>query len=365
MRSRIATLAAACTCAMIMTAGPALAQSGNSPGPTPGPVTEITSGLVSPLKVAFGPDGSFLVAESFAGLLSSISATGEKSVLVNAPGQEIAGVSYQDGTTYYFNNDQGAGPEPGGVLLPARLMKITSAGVTTQITDLSEFEATDNPDGDTIYGVRDASDECLDLAPYMQSPGELFSHPYSSVPGDDGVYVGDAGANAILHVTDDGDVTLVKALRAEPIEIDAAVIALAAQMGMIVPDCMLGLTYYAQPVPTDVTVKGQWLYYTVLPGVPGEGLGVGKVYRVHLQSGVTQLLAENLAAPTGIAVSRDNTVYVAQLFGDGVSTVKNGCTVNVLPAMMASDVQVKGNTLVALTNALAATGGSLVTMRLR
>jgi hypothetical protein len=361
MRSKIAAAAAACAFSMIMTAGPALAQSDNSPAPA----TEITSGLISPLKVAFGPDGSFLVAESFAGKLTRVSATGEKSVLVSAPGQEIAGVSYKDGSTYYFNNDQGAGPEPGGALLPARLMKITRSGVTKQITDLSDFEAANDPDGDTTYGVRDASPECLALAPYLQSQGELFSHPYSSVPGDGGVYVGDAGANAILHVTDRGKVTLVKALRAEPIEIDAAVVALAAGMGLTVPDCMLGLTYYAQPVPTDVTVKGQWLYYTVLPGVPGEGLGVGKAYRIHLQSGVTQLLAENLAAPTGIAVGRDNTVYVAQLFGDGVSTVKNGRVVNVLPAMMASDVQVKGNTLVALTNALAETGGSLVTMSLR
>ena len=62
-----------------------------------------------------------------------------------------------------------------------------------------------------------------------------------------------------------------------------------------------------------------------------------------MQSGVTQLLAENLAAPTGIAVGRDKTVYVAQLFGDGVSSVKNGTVVNVL----------------------AETGGSPVTMGLR
>ena len=131
---------------MIMIAGPALAQPGNSAAPA----AELTSGLISPLKVAFGPEGSFLVAESLTGQLSSISGTGEKSVLVSAPRQEIAGVSYNDGSTYYFNNDQGAGlefqgPEPGGVLLPARLMKITSAGVTTQIADLSDFEATNDP----------------------------------------------------------------------------------------------------------------------------------------------------------------------------------------------------------------------------
>jgi len=321
--------------------------------------------LISPLKVAFGPKGSFLVAESFAGTLSSISAKGVKTTVVSAPGQEIAGVSYSNGTTYYFNNDQGTGPEPGGVLLPARLMQIDSHGTTRQVADLADFEAANNPDGNTVYGVRDASPACLAQAPYLQQMGEVFSHPYSSAPVRNGVYVGDAGANALLYVSDRGKVKLVKALPAEAITIDAAVVAAAAEMGMAVPDCMLGLKYYAQPVPTDVVVSGQWLYYTVLPGVPGESLGAGKAYRVNLNSGKTQLLAQGLSAPTGIAVDGNNNVYVAQLMGDGVSRLKNGHATNVLPAMMASDVEVSGHTMAALTNALTETGGSLFTMRLR
>lgn len=368
MKSRFAAVAAACTFTMILGAGPALAAPGNGPGlgnHEPSPATEVASQLISPLRVAFGPHGSFLVAEAFAGMLSSISATGVKTTVVSAPGQEIAGVSYLNGTTYYFNNDQGAGPEPGGELLPARLMQIDSGGNTRQITDLADFEAANDPDGAIMYGVRDASPACLAQAPYMLSPGELFSHPYSSAPTSDGVYVADAGANALLFVNTNGDVNLLKALPAEPVAIDAAAVAVAAEAGLVVPDCMMGLTYYAQPVPTDVELKGQWLYYTVLPGVPGEALGVGKAYRVNVQSGTTQLLASNLAAPTGIAVDRSNNVYVSQLFGDGVSVVKNGRVSNVLPAMMASDVDVSGNTMAVLTNALAETGGSLVTLGIR
>ncbi len=370
MKSRIAAVAAACSLALILGAGTALASPGhgNNQGHRthqPSPVTEVASQLISPLKVAFGPQGSFLVAESFAGTLSSISAAGVKTTVVSAPGQEIAGVSYLNGTTYYFNNDQGSGPEPGGALLPARLMQIDRNGNTRQVADLADFEAANNSDATTVYGVRDASAECLAQAPYLQSTGELFSHPYSSAPVGSGVYVGDAGANAILHVSANGRVNLVKAIPAEPITIDASVVAVATEMGMSIPDCMMGLKYYAQAVPTDITVSGQWLYYTVLPGVPGESLGVGKAYRVHLQSGKTQLLAQGLAAPTGIAVDRNNNVYVSQLMGDGVSRIKNGHASNVLPAVMASDVKVSGNTLVALTNALAETGGSLVTMGLR
>ncbi|MGO2541463.1 MAG: ScyD/ScyE family protein [Specibacter sp.] len=368
MKSRIAALAAACTFAMILSAGPALAHSDNNSGHghhQPSPVTEVASQLVSPLKVAFGPRGSFLVAESFAGQLTSISAKGVKTTVVSAPGQEIAGVSYQDRTTYYFNNDQGTGPEPGGALLPARLMQIDHRGNTRQITDLADFEAANDPDGSTVYGVRDAAPECLASAPYMQSLGELYSHPYSSAPANNGVYVGDAGANAILFVNKRGNVKLVKAVPAEAITIDAALVAVAAEAGMVVPECMMGLKYYAQAVPTDIEVSGQWLYYTVLPGVPGESLGVGKAYRVNLHSGKTQLLAQNLSAPTGIAVDRNNNVYVAQLMSDGVSQIKHGKVSSVFPAMMASDVEVSGNTMAMLTNALADTGGSLITRGIR
>lgn len=371
MRLRIAATAAACVFAMAMAAGPAVAHPGSHPGGQnnhhhPSPVTQVASQLISPLKVAFGPRGSYLVAEAFAGQLTSISAKGVKTTVVSAPGQEIAGVSYSNGTTYYFNNDQGAGPEPGAELLPARLMSIDHRGHTRQIADLSVFEAAHNPDGKTVYGVRNAAPACLAQAPYLQSTGELFSHPYSSAPANGGVYVGDAGSNSILFVSARGKVKLVKAVPAEPITIDASVVAAAAAMGMMIPDCMLGLKYYAQAVPTDITLNGQWLYYTVLPGAPGEDLGVGKAYRVNLHSGRTQLVAQGLAAPTGIAVDRNNHVYVAQLMGAGVSIIKNGRATTVLPAMMAADVAVSGHTLAAVTNALdEVNGGKLVTMGIR
>jgi len=367
MKHRYAAIATASLITLALSAGPALATSNSGPahpGHSPS-VTELASGLISPLKVAFGPNGSYLVAESFAGQLTRVSANGTKTVVVSAPGQEIAGVSYAYGTTYYFNNDMGTGPEPGAVNLPTRLMSIDHRGKTRTIADLSKFEAANNPDGKTMYGVRGASADCLAQAPYMQAAGEVFSHPYSTSPAWGGVYVGDAGANNIVYVSNSGKVKLVRQLPAEPVKIDGTVAGIFAQMGMTIPDCMMGMTYYAQPVPTDVEVSGAWIYYTVLPGVPAEMLGVGKVYRTNLFSGRTEVVASGLQAPTGVAVSRSGTVYVAQLMGDGVSVVKHGKVTNVLPAAMASDVEVSGNTMAALTNALAETGGSLVTTRLR
>lgn len=364
MRNKIAAVAAACALGMILTAAPAVAHSGHKPAPSPS--TVVASQLISPLKVAFGSRGSLLVAESFVGQLSKFTPSGEKSTLVNAPGQEIAGVSYSNGTTYYFNNDQSASPEPTGELLPARLMKMDKSGTTREIVDLSTVEAAKNPDGKIVYGVRSVSPECLAQAPYLQSSGEVFSHPYATAPARNGVYVADAGANTIWFVSDSGWATVVKVIPAQPVTIDAAFVAIAAEMGMSVPDCMMGLKYYAQAVPTDIEIHGNWLYYSILPGVPGESLGMGKVFRTHMFGGQTQLLAQNLAAPTGVAVDRNNNVYVAELFGGGVSVIKNGHTRLVLPAAMASDVDISGNTMAVLTEALnEQTGGNLITQRIR
>lgn len=362
----IAALAAASALTVTLSVTPAQAHSNNhshhSPRPPVGNVKTLTDGLVSPLKVAFGPHGSKLVAESFAGQLTSVSKTGKKTVVVSAPGTEIAGVSYKNGTTYYFQNSSTAP----GVAGPAELKTIRNGKIRT-VTDLLEFEKKHNPDADTVYGVRDASPSCLAQAPEMQSKGELYSHPYASAPSRTGLYVGDAGANAILNVSRHGKVTLVKALPAEPVKITKEIQAEGAANGMNVPDCMLGLNYFAQPVPTDVEVVGNWLYYTVLPGVPGESVSAGKAYRMHLKSHRTELLAKGLSAPTGIAVDHRGRVYVSELFGSGVSMFSHGKKTTVLPAMMAADVEIGGRTLAVTTNALVEppATGNLMTARIR
>lgn len=362
----IAALAAASALTVTLSVTPAQAHSNNhsqhSPKPPVSNVKTLTDGLISPLKVAFGPHGSLLVAESFAGQLSSVSKTGVKKVIASAPGTEIAGVSYANGTTYYFENSSMAP----GVAGPA-VLKTIKNGKTRSGPDLLKFEAKHNPDANTVYGVRDVSKSCLAQSPAMQSKGELYSHPYSTAPTRNGLYVGDAGANVILNVSHHGNVKLVKKLPAEPVMITKEIQAEGAANGMIVPDCMLGHKYYAQPVPTDIEVVGNWLYYTVLPGVPGESSSAGKVYRMHLKSHRTELLAKGLSAPTGIAVDHRGRVYVAELFGAGVSMLSHGKKTTVLPAMMAADVEIGGRTLAVTTNALVEppATGNVMTARIR
>lgn len=373
LRSLAASTAAAAL-AITLTSGPALAHSdrGGDHGHGPYPpstsrIVDIADGLTSPLKVAFGPHHSYLVAESMAGMLTRVDAWGNKRTLVSAPGKEIAGVSYRHGTTYYTQNDQEENPgeEPPSTLLPAKLKSLDHHGRTRTLADLSIFEKRHDPDGDTVYGVRRISQSCLAQAPFLQSKGEVFSHPYSTAPTRHGVYVGDAGANDILHVSNRGHVKLVKRIPAEPITIDDAVVAAAAGMGMTVPDCAKGLTYWMQAVPTDIEVRGHWLYYSVLPGAPGELLGHGKVYRMNLHSGRTQLLASGLQAPTGVAVDSRGTVYVSELFGNRISRIGHHGTTTLATPEMPADIEVSGRTMIAVTEALMETGGKLVRLRVR
>lgn len=369
MRLRsIAASAAAAALAITLTSGPALAHPGRHghghPSPPASRVVDVADGLTTPLKAAFGPHGSYLVAESMAGQLTRIDARGGKRVLVSAPGKEIAGVSYRHGTTYYAQNDQAENPEePPSTLLPAKLKSLDARGHSRTLADLSTFERRHNPDAGTVYGVRRISKSCLVQAPFLQSRGEEFSHPYSTVPTRHGVYVGDAGANTILYVSHRGHVKLVKAVPAEPLTIDASVAAAAEKMGLHIPDCAMGLTYWMEAVPTDIEVRGNWLYYTVLPGAPGEELGHGKVYRMNLHSGRTQLLASGLQAPTGVAVDARGTVYVSELLGNRISRLGHHRTTTVATPLMPADIEVSGHTMIAVTEALAP-AGKLVKLRI-
>lgn len=362
----IAAGAAASALAVTLSLAPAQAHQQDHHRPPTGisNVKTVATNLFGPLRIAFGDHGSILVAESMSGQLTSISAHGKKRTLVNAPGREIAGVSYARHTAYYFDNPVGSDQAPPSPKDPALLKSIDHRGKVRTIADLAAFERKHDPDGKTVYGVRKVSKACLAQAPALRSKGEVYSHPYSSAPVRSGVYVGDAGANAILHVDRRGKTRLVKALPAEPIKITEAVRQLASESGIQIPDCMLGLTYWAQPVPTDITVKGNWMYYTVLPGAPGESLATGKVYKMNLHTKKTYTVASGLNAPTGVAVDHRGGVYVSELFGGGVAKVVRGKAVTVLPAAMSADVEVSGHQLIASTDALG-TEGKVLRARVR
>jgi hypothetical protein len=90
------------------------------------------------------------------------------------------------------------------------------------------------------------------------------------------------------------------------------------------PDCA-GATYNFEAVPTDVEVRGGYLFVTTLPGGPEDpSLGArGKVYRVNPRTGDVKEIASGLLGATNLAL-KGGKIYVAELFGGQISVIKHG-----------------------------------------
>ena len=113
---------------------------------------------------------------------------------------------------------------------------------------------------------------------------------------------------------------MVKVLPPQPITITAEQ---AAALGA--PDCLIGVTYGFEPVPTDVEVSGGKLYVSTLPGGPEDpSLGArGSVYTMKTNGSHLRRLARGFLGATNLAVGGGH-VYVSELFAGQVSKVVNG-----------------------------------------
>lgn len=370
---RIPALAAAAALLLLVPAGAAVAAPATSP--PPGPST-LADGLVGPLHLSVGPGKTVTVSESFAGRLTAVSPSGATSTLYASPvdgaGQpewSVGGVDHR-GSTLYFVESQGAGPEDPRPLTGA-LRSIDRNGTVRTVTDqLGAYEDANNPDSGQSYGLSAAdmaaNPQCVAELGAVGFPasytGELDSHPYAVAVVGPVALVADAGANAILAVSlRTGNIRTLAVLPPQP-----AVITPEAATNLGIPSCA-NLTYAFEPVPTDVAVgPGGKVYVSLLPGGPEDAsLGVrGSVWRVNPFTGNARQYVGGLLSPTGIDVARDGTLYVASLFGEGVYSVsaRHQHVSLVLPAVQAVDVEVSGSTLYATTNAFG--NGSLVSLRL-
>ena len=302
----------------------------------------LAKGLLSPLSLAVAADGTVFYSQNFAGTLN-VRRPGKKPKTVYqaaVPGTEVGAVSVARGSLKFATTFL---PEEEGQGAPASaLMGFNKRGKAKKLADLWSFEEKRNPDGHVVYGLRGLPEDCEvpeDFAPYN---GIVESHPYATAQVGGATYVADAAMNAIVKVGAKGGVSTTAVLPAQGLEVTED---LATNFGM--PECAVGLTYYFEPVPTDVEVGPDGkLYVTTLPGGPEDpSLGNrASVYKVNPRTGKSTKVVSGLLSATGLAVGKTGKMYVAELFRGRIAQVRpGGDPRGYLPGARPGDVEIRSN----------------------
>lgn len=204
------------------------------------------------------------------------------------------------------------------------------------------FEAKYNPDKVYSYGIKNPSKCVSDAFKAIGAPvsykGEVDSHAYSVAALGSRWVVADAGANALFSVSASGKVSTLAVLPPQPFTFDKA-----AADALKLPDCVVGVTYAFESVPTDVEVgRDGYLYVTTLPGGPETpALGArGKVYRVHPRTGKATVVASGFLGATNLAIGKHGAIYVAEFFGGKITKLSLGkrSTLVSLPGVLAVEI---------------------------
>jgi hypothetical protein len=347
MRSTL-VLAAATLSALVVTALPPVASTAQPP-PPPGRVV-LARGLVGPLSLDVA-GGHVYVTQNFASELDRVRADRSLKTLYNGSGNEVGGVSVRHGRVV-FTETASSGPETN---TNSWVKVLRGGGKARTLAHVWAFEKAHNPDGSRTYGVRGISDDCAAQWPTDQFgpavyQGVVDSHPYKTLQTKKKVYVADAGMNAILSISWSGRIRTVAVLPAVPVKITQE---LATSLGA--PDCVVGMTYYGEPVPTDVEMsRGGRLLVTTLGGGLGEQIPLGALYRINPMTGQRMRLAHGLMTPTDLAVRRSGRILVAELFADRIISLRPGSSAmrTFAKAHLPAAVEISGGQVYATIDAL-------------
>lgn len=288
---------------------------GAQQGPASAAHTIIAANLNAPRHLAFGADGALYVAEAGAG--GELCVPGERgencigesgavtrvdqgmqervvddlvSLLTTADGQSEAtgphDVAWDNGGNLMVIVGLGANPnvrDPNGALGPlsenlGQLVQVAADGTWANVVDVAAYEAAENPDG-----------------------GEIDSNPYGLERIDGGYLVADAGANALLHVTDNGDISTVAVFPDRMVEFPPG-------SGQMMP---------MQAVPTSVVVGPDGAYYvSQLTGFPFPP-GGANIYRV-VEGEAPEVYATGFTNIVDIAFDEDGYLYVVEIAKNGL-----------------------------------------------
>ena len=159
-----------------------------------------------------------------------------------------------------------------------QLVQVAANGTWTNVVDVAAYEAAENPD-----------------------EGEVDSNPYALARVDDGYLVADAGANALLHVADNGDITTVAVFPNRMVEYPPG-------SGNMMP---------MQAVPTSVAVGPDGAYYVgQLTGFPFP-VGGANVYRI-VEGEEPEVYASGFTNIVDIAFDEAGYLYVVEITVNGL-----------------------------------------------
>lgn len=314
-----AAVAALTTAGGLAAAPPAGAAGSSGPGSRDAELARgrvLSSTVAAPFQVAVHGHRVYYT-DGVAGTVNLVR-RGPDRVLARAPG-EIAGVELAPRRhTMAFTSSTASGTA----------LTIRRAGRADVVADLSGYEQRVNPDGGQHYGVAGAVSPCA--ATWLKTAtgqdaaytGEVDSHPYQVAYLGRGAWaVADAAGNDVLRVDRRGRVSTLAVLPPQPVRITRSMAA-----ALHAPDCVVGLTYAFEPVPTDVERgPGGGLWVTTLPGGPEDAsLGArGSVYRLSSR-GAARRVATGFAGATNLAVTRRGTIFVVEHFADKVTRLRDG-----------------------------------------
>jgi hypothetical protein len=318
----IAAVGAACSALLLVTPMPASA--------TPKVPTSrlVSSELAAPFNIAFKGHNVY-VADGGLNKVVRVRRDGTlKNIVSKAPGTSGLAFSKYGRYLAYTTTEGGEPPAKGGPPeITASGLNIKKRHKSPVYADTLAYEQANNPDQHVHYGVRHPS-QCVKEAlkgvfsDQVSYKGLVDSHAYSVARYKNKWVVADAGGNDLLWVTNRGKIRILAVLPSQPLKITKEIAA--AQK---LPDCVIGVTYKFEAVPTDVEVgRDGYLYVTTLPGGPEDpSLGArGKVYRVNPHNGHIKLVATGFLGATNLALGKHGKIFVAELFGGQISVVKHG-----------------------------------------
>lgn len=316
--SRLLGVAALATASLLLVPPTAVSA---SPGRAPVPKV-VSSAVAAPFNLAFH-GGNTYFADGGLNVIGRVKKNGKyATVAADQPG--ASGIAFSKNgksmafTTTVTNMETFENTASGLHIWGPRGKRIYA--------DTHAYEKKHNPDKVITYGVKNPS-ACVSAALEkaeipVNYKGQVDSHSYSvaAVPG--GWVVADAGSNTLWRVNSKGKISTLKVMPAQSTKITKA---MATALGL--PDCVVGITYRFEAVPTDVELgKDGRLYVTTLPGGPESPvLGArGKVWRVNLHSGKAKVVASGFLGATNLALGKGGKIYVAELFGGKISVVHRG-----------------------------------------